>query len=237
MKTVEPFTPIQYVMGKTEFCGLDFVVNEDVLIPRPETELLVEAVLGLIEGSRGKGQGARVLDLCTGSGNIAISLAHKLEQVRKNEALTNSVLNCKIIASDVSEKALEVAKKNAQDHGLSGHIEFLASDLFDNIDGLFDIIVSNPPYVARHEFPELQNEVLKEPRIALDGGDDGLDLYRRIFSEASKHLNSPGCIVTEIGFGQAAFVKEIIGRVSGMRVVEVIKDFNDIDRVIVTRYG
>ena len=159
MKTMEPFTPIQYIVGETEFCGLDFAVNEDVLIPRPETELLVESALAV---ARAREPGARVIDLCTGSGCVAVSIAH---------SLTKNAIDCRIVASDISEKALDVAKSNADAHSVIDKIEFICSDLFCNINDKFDIIVSNPPYIAKFEFETLQREVLKEPRIALDGGD------------------------------------------------------------------
>ncbi|MBI5123858.1 MAG: peptide chain release factor N(5)-glutamine methyltransferase [Candidatus Omnitrophica bacterium] len=222
IKTIEPYTPLQYIIGKEKFFGLDFIVNEDVLIPRPETEVLVEAVLNIVNSIPNTQYPIRMLDLCTGSGCIAISL-------------TKREPNCKIAASDISEKALEVARENARLNGLSGNISFIKSDLFDNIEGEFDIIVSNPPYIARHEFDELQKEVLREPRIALDGGADGLDFYRRIFLEAPRHLKPEGYLLTEIGFGQLEGIKDIIENNKGFEILEVRKDQYGIDRVIVLR--
>lgn len=215
MKTIEPFTPIQYIIGHTEFCGLDMVVNEHVLIPRPETELLVERTII----ARGQGAGVRILDLCTGSGCIAI-------------ALTKGVADCKIVASDISREALDVARLNAARNGALEQIDLVESDLFGNISGRFDIIVSNPPYIAKFEFETLQKEVLREPRIALDGGDDGLDYYRRIINGAPAHLNPHGHILFEIGFGQLNEIRRIIEADGIFRVVEVTKDFNGIDRVV-----
>ncbi len=224
MKTVEQFTPVQYIIGHTEFCGLDLVVNEDVLIPRPETELLVEKA---IEVASGKGKGARILDLCTGSGCVAVSIAH---------ALTKDATGCKIVASDISANALDVAKLNAARHGASDRIEFIKSDLFDSIEDRFDIIVSNPPYIARKEFETLQKEVLKEPRVALDGGEDGLDFYRKIIHAAPGHLNPDGHILFEIGFGQADEIRKIIESGGAFKAIEIKKDFNDIERIAIAKW-
>lgn len=223
MKTIEPYTPIQYIIGNAEFCGLDLIVNEDVFIPRPETEVLVGSAVKLIRSSFVQGQGIRMLDLCTGSGNIAISL-------------TKNISDCRIFASDISDNALDVARKNAARHGVSDRIEFINSDLFDKLEGKFDIIVSNPPYIARHEFKELQKEVLREPPIALDGGEDGLDFYRAIITSAPAYLRSVGYLIFEIGFGQREGICEIIRQTNGFSLVEVIPDQNNIDRVIIAKW-
>lgn len=222
MNRVKPYTPIQYVMGRTQFCGLDFLVSEDVLIPRPETEMLVDTVLEVIKGARRKGKGLSILDLGTGAGNIAITL-------------TKSSENCKIIASDISEKALEVARKNAILNKISGRVEFIKSDLFNDIEGEFDIIVSNPPYVSRPEFNTLQKEVLMEPRIAIDGGEDGLDFYRKIISAAPRHIKDGGYLIFEIGYGQKTAITEILKDAS-FDIFKMKKDFNRIDRVVVARW-
>lgn len=233
MNTVKPFTPIQYIIGKTEFLGSDFIVNEDVLIPRPETEILVEVAVEMasimqaysaISGASGLcGRSLKLLDLCTGSGNIAISL-------------TKKITNCKITASDISSKALTVAGRNAGANGLSGAIEFIESDLFENINDRYDIIVSNPPYIARHEFDTLQEEVRFEPRIALDGGDDGLEFYRRIFIEAHRYLKKGGYVIAEIGYGQARPINEIIVQDGKFKLVDMRKDHNGIDRIITAKW-
>jgi len=255
---IKPHMPIQYIMGRTRFCGLDFIVNEAVLIPRPETELLVEESLKLAKNCHCEGVPAgrpkqsnisdsfrllrqptdklqfprnddvdlRILDLCTGSGCIAIALA---------EALTKNVSNCKMIASDISEDALEIARENAVLNGVVDKVEFIKSNLFDSVAGLFDIIVSNPPYIAANEFGELQKEVLREPRIALDGGRDGLDLYRRIIPAAPRYLNAGGYLLMEIGFGQRQGVEEIVNSSGGLKILEVKKDFAGIDRVVVIK--
>lgn len=222
MKTVAPFTPVQYIIGHTEFYGLDIMVNEDVLIPRPETELLVETAAEL-SGVRGqRSEVRRILDLCTGSGCIAIALTKKLS-------------DCKIVASDISEKALALAVENAKRHQAE-QIEFIQSDLFSDIKGLFDIVVSNPPYIAGPEFAQLQEEVLKEPRLALYGGEDGLDFYRRIFNTAGKFLNTGGYVIVEIGYAQGPAVKDICKNAGGFMVADIKKDLGGIDRVVVAKW-
>ena len=224
MKTVEPFTPIQYIVGETEFCGLDFIVNEDVLIPRPETELLVESVLTL---AKSNGPDVKILDLCTGSGCVAVSIA---------SALTKDAFACKIVASDISDRALDVARLNASRQGIVDKIEFICSDIFCGINDRFDIIVSNPPYIAKFEFETLQEEVLREPRMALDGGEDGLDFYRKIIKSAHDHLKPDGYILFEIGFRQADRIRNIIEADRIFKVLEIKKDFNGIDRVVIAKW-
>jgi release factor glutamine methyltransferase len=220
MSPVAPYTPIQYITGKTEFCGIDFAVDERVLIPRPETEHLVEKVIELASGCDKE---LKILDMCTGSGNIAISL-------------TKSISNCRIVASDISEDALDVARCNAARNGVSDRIEFVKSDLFTNVLGLFDIIASNPPYIARPDFDTLQKEVLREPRIALDGGDDGLEFYRNILSSSMLYLKPDGYVVFEIGYGQMSGILEIIKNIGQFKVAEVIKDWRGIDRIVVVTW-
>lgn len=231
MKTIEPYTPIQYVMGSTEFCGLEFRVDERVLIPRPETELLVETVAQLAGLNSSRAGMLDILDLCTGSGNIAIALMAK-----RCAPLTKNLSNCKIIASDISPAAIEVARRNAIHNGVYDGIEFVCRDLFTDIKGQFDIIVSNPPYIAKHEFLKLQEEVLREPRVALDGGADGLDFYRRIVASLPKYLKRGGYIAMEIGYSQRAAVVGIIDKSGIFRLSDVKKDFNGIDRVIVAEW-
>ena len=217
MKTIEPYTPVQYITGQTKFCGLDFIVNEDVLIPRPETELLVETVIAFSYQS--SAFSLKILDLCTGSGCIAIPL-------------TKNIPECKIVASDISEAALDIARLNAEKNGVCDNIKFVQSDLFSNITGKFDIIASNPPYIAGYEFKSLQKEVLMEPHIALDGGKDGLDFYRRIISEAARYLDRGGYLIIEIGFGQKEAISKIIKDYGELKLLEVKKDFSGIDRVV-----
>lgn len=223
MKTVKPFTPVQYVVGSALFCGLDFIVDERVLIPRPETELLVEEAVRLVRGPLSIFRSPRILDLCTGSGNIAI-------------ALTKALPDCKIVASDISKDALCVARTNAKRQGLDSEIEFIESDLFETMAGKFDLVVSNPPYIAKLEFETLQKEVLEEPRLALDGGYDGLDFYRRIVSESPAYLKNGSMVVFEIGFGHRAEVIKIIEKDKYFKVEGISKDFNGIDRVITAKW-
>ena len=223
-----PFTPIQYIMGQAPFYGLDFEVNENVLIPRPETEGLVTKAIDLIRHHPQDNKTLRILDLCTGSGCIAISLAYTLR-------LTMRERNCKISASDISLDALIVARKNAGQHGLRDDIDFIQSDLFDSIADRYDLIISNPPYISSYEMPNLPKEVLREPHRALLGGGDGLDFYRRIASEASGFLNTGGHVIMEIGYAQREAVIDIIDEAGKFRIVEIVKDFNAIDRIVVAR--
>jgi release factor glutamine methyltransferase len=221
---VKPYTPLQYVIGKETFCGLEFTVDESVLIPRPETEALVETAVELFHERRFTNDERRLLDLCTGSGCIAISLTARLS-------------DCKIVASDISEEALATARANTASNGANGRIDFVKSDLFDNIKGEFDIIVTNPPYVARHEFAGLQKEVLMEPRIAIDGGDDGLDFYRKIIPASRNFLKPYGYLVMEIGYGQAGAIKRLIAHEGVLKFVKLRKDRYGIDRIAVVRNG
>ena len=243
IRTVAPYTPIQYVMGVTEFCELDFAVDHRVLIPRPETELLVYtavAIAGSIFRSRGE---LDILDLCTGSGNIAVSLAVLLGQsdgrmnlTSEAEVLTKGITNCRIAASDISSDSLDVARLNAARNGAAGRIEFIKSDLFSDIKGKFDIILSNPPYIARCEFQTLPEEVLREPVLALDGGTDGLDFYRRIIADAPARLKPGGAIVMEIGYGQRQAVEDIIVNSGSFRLSEVKRDSSGIERIVTVEW-
>jgi len=238
MSSVKPFTPVQYVIGKAEFCGLDFTVNEDVLIPRQETEILVDTVCDIFNAVRRTPNAVRILDLGTGCGNIAISLVVRLPLTinpEPVEGLTKKIPDCRIVASDISARALEVAKINAARHGVYDRIEFVKANLFDGIEGRFDIIVSNPPYVARAEFEALQKEVLMEPRVAIDGGDDGLNFYRNIIPAAAGRLNPGGHLIMEIGYGQRRDISKIIEETGRMELLEVKIDKNSIDRIVVLR--
>lgn len=244
VRPILPHTPIQYIIGRTEFCGLPFSVDERVLIPRPETEMLVEAVADLADSWAHAAGALNILDLCTGSGNIAIALMARLSAPLTQAGsggpgragtLTKRVTNCTMSASDISEEALEAARCNAGRNGLSGKIRFIRSDLFSDLDGRFDIIVSNPPYIARNEFATLQKEVLMEPRIALDGGEDGLDFYRRIIPAARSRLNNGGYIFMEVGYAQAGAVAGILSA-NLFNSIEVKKDFNGIDRMVSGRW-
>jgi len=206
--------PLWYIIGDTDFCGYKIKVDERVLIPRPETEDMAMMVVGVAE------EGQNILDLCTGSGAIAIAVKKELDK---------KGINVKMTASDISEGALELAKENAMANG--AEILFLQSDLFSRMRGRFDIIVSNPPYIPSAEIEKLQREVKDfEPRLALDGGADGLDIYRRIAAEASKYIRRGGMLIMEVGEGEA---NDVVKLFKGNNVYAIIaQDFNGVDRYV-----
>ena len=209
--------PIQYIIGNQEFMNLKFSVNEKVLIPRQDTEILVEKIISLYS----KCENLRVLDIGTGSGAISISLAKYLK-------------NSSIVSVDVSIDAINVAKGNAKLNGVLDQIEFIQSDLFNNLadDNKFDIIVSNPPYIRSKEIEKLQVEIKDyEPILALDGGNDGLDFYRKITEESVRFLNKNGMLAYEIGFDQGEDVKKMFLR--NFNNIEVIKDYQNLDRIVI----
>ena len=206
--------PLSYVIGTRDFFGLTFKVDENVLIPEQETELLVEEV---IKHSEGKS----VLDMCTGSGCIAISIALFGKP-------------SKVAASDISEKALEVARENAKSLK-AGEISFIQGDKFENVTDKFDIIVSNPPYIETGEIDELMPEVRDYiPRLALDGDIDGLKFYRIISKEAVKKLNKNGRIFYEIGYNQSRAVAPILLE-NGFTDVKIMKDYSGLDRIVMAK--
>ena len=206
--------PLSYVIGTRDFFGLTFKVDENVLIPEQETELLVEEV---IKHSEGKS----VLDMCTGSGCIAISIALFGKP-------------SKVAASDISEKALEVARENAKSLK-AGEISFIQGDMFENVTDKFDIIVSNPPYIETGEIDELMPEVRDYiPRLALDGDIDGLKFYRIISKEAVKKLNKNGRIFYEIGYNQSRAVASILLE-NGFTDVKIMKDYSGLDRIVMAK--
>lgn len=203
--------PLQYIVGETEFMGLRFKVNSNVLIPRQDTETLVEEALKVVE------PGMRVLDMCTGSGCIIISILHNASDVTG-------------MAVDISKQALNVAKENAKMNEVA--VLFERSDMFDNVTGTFDVIVSNPPYIPTEVIPKLMPEVRDfEPMDALDGKEDGLYFYRRIADECKKYLNPGGRILVEIGYDQGEAVSELFAQ-AGLSDVKVIKDLAKNDRVV-----
>ena len=255
--------PLAYIVGEQSFMGLPFIVSEDVLIPEQDTENLVEEALRLID------DGSRILDLCTGSGCILLSLLH----------YTNGCIG---VGTDLSGKALEIARRNASAHGLSDQTVWLQGDLFDALDPLnkkdnddkdnkrenykiednkreesrddqaeksteseksesgfpgmsytsgYDMIISNPPYIPTSVIDTLQPEVrCAQPRMALDGGGDGLDFYRRIISEAPAHLVVGGRLLLEIGYDQAEAVSDLL-REAGYYGIEILKDYGGNDRI------
>jgi release factor glutamine methyltransferase len=214
--------PLDYILGSTEFMGHEFKVTPGVLIPRQETELLVEAVLQCV-ACQPRSSSLEILDLGTGSGCIAISLAKALP-------------HAKVTAVDISGHALEVARCNAR--ALSAEVAFVESDLCCNEkvrEKRYDYIVANPPYIPRKEISRLQPEIGFEPRIALDAGADGLDFYRRITADAPGVLNEGGRLFMEIGFNQSGSVKNIIQKSGNFEIIEIIRDYGGIDRVIACR--
>jgi len=288
-RRIEERVPVQYLINRAEFMGEEFYVDENVLIPRPETELLVETVIkkagekinniachceeqsdeaihkltsyyGLLRRHftpPRNDENIHILDIGTGSGCIAIMLARHFchpessrhpecsegsphpKEIRHSERSEESPYpkannRFQITASDVSQKALDVAKRNAKTLGVEDKIEFIQSDIFENIEGKFDVIVSNPPYIAVKEREDLQIEVTRhEPSLALFTEDEeGLDFYRKLASQASLHLNPGGLLAVEIGYSQALQVKKIFGQ-NGFKNIEILKDFADIERVVV----
>lgn len=209
--------PLQHITHRQEFMKMDFFVDENVLIPRSDTEILVEEVIKIAQ----KYNSPRILDLCTGSGAIAISLK-------------KFVSNADITAVDISEKALEIAQKNAEK--LEAKINFVKSDLFDKLDNKkFDIIVSNPPYIRKDEIKKLSEEVQKEPKIALDGGEDGLDFYRIIAEQAINYLKTGSFLCFEIGYNQKNDVIKIIEDEQNYKNTYCKKDLYGNDRIIITQ--
>lgn len=212
--------PLQQLTGEQDFMGLTFSVNEHVLIPRQDTEILVEEVLKELHDSM------RILDMCTGSGCILLSLLHYSN-------------DCEGLGVDLSAEALEVAGRNVLKvltPEKAEHAHFLQSDLFEKVEGKFEIIVSNPPYIASAKVDKLMPEVRDhEPRMALDGTEDGLHFYRRIIKEAGKHLVNSGMLFFEIGYDQGQAVSELM-RAGGYREVQVVQDYAGLDRVVLGTY-
>lgn len=203
--------PLQHLLGYQDFMGLRFQVNEYVLIPRQDTEILVEEAMRYLH------DGMRILDLCTGSGCILLSLLHYSN-------------DCEGVGVDISQEALQVAVQNAELLGIRA--DFLKSDLYEKVTGKFDLLVSNPPYIERAIIPTLMEEVREyDPYIALDGGEDGLDFYRRIIGGAQDYLKRGGQILMEIGSGQAKAVSELL-REAGFKEIDVCRDFAGLDRVV-----
>ncbi|HBY20314.1 MAG: protein-(glutamine-N5) methyltransferase, release factor-specific [Clostridiales bacterium GWE2_32_10] len=212
--------PVQYITNYQEFMSLPFYVDERVLIPRPDTEILIENVIKCCKNKKN----IVLLDICTGSGCIAISIAKYMEDIS-------------IIAVDISNDSLMVATYNADINNVLDKITFIQSDLFESLAkdymNVFDIIVSNPPYIERGEIPKLSREVKDfEPRLALDGGNSGLDFYRKITKESGMYLKNNGKIFYEIGYNQGNAVKNILVE-NGFRDIEITKDLAGLDRCVV----
>ena len=236
--------PVQYILGKQEFYGREFVVTPDVLIPRPETEVLVEVVLRghqppavssqqssplnaqcsplKAQSSMLKAHSFRILDLCTGSGCIGLTLAAEIPEV-------------KVVETDISQQALGVAEQNAHRLGLAGRVDFRQGDLFDVLQGdIFDIIVSNPPYIETATIPTLSKDVQNEPIGALDGGEDGLAFYRRIAYGLGQYLAPGGLVAVEIGHGQGEAVMQLFTQ-AGLEHVTLTLDLAGKERVMTGR--
>lgn len=236
--------PLQYITHHQEFMRLDFYVDENVLIPQQDTEVLVEETMKVIETKRKmqtaeiaknkmtkeKGEPSsviKILDLCTGSGSIAISLAKYLQ----NNEIAEDV---EIIGIDISRQALEIAKKNAKTNGVE--VKFIISNMFkqikDDKEMIFDIIVSNPPYIETNVINTLSKEVQNEPHLALDGGEDGLEFYKTIANEGYKFLKKDGYILVEIGYNQRENVTKLFEERKQYDTISCIKDLAENDRVI-----
>ena len=260
LEKVKNGVPVQYIINKQEFMGLNFYVDENVLIPQPDTEILVEEVIKYCNIIRNVNKTTyekrendyedkkqektkeeniknnliiekikqdninskiKILDLCTGSGIIGISIYKYLE-------------NVEIYASDISKKALEIANKNAKNN--DAKINFINSNMFENIkEKDFDIIVSNPPYIESSVIKELSKEVQNEPRLALDGGEDGLDFYRIILKNASNYLKEDGVLFLEIGYNQKDKLEELFNNSNLYKNIKCVKDLSGNDRVIIIK--
>lgn len=210
--------PFQYITGQQEFYGLEFDVTPDVLIPRPETEILVEEVINDLK----KLNEPKELVFCeigVGSGCISVSILH-------------NIANTAAVATDISERAIAIAQRNAERHGVADRITYIEGDLFAGVDQKFDLIVSNPPYIPDADLTDMQKEVRDfEPHNALFAGSDGLDVVRRIISEAPKHLRSNRLLLIEIGFGQSEILRDLVDQTIWSKP-EFIPDLQGIDRVL-----
>lgn len=209
--------PVAYLTGTREFMGLSFAVNENVLIPRPDTEILTEFVG---EYLRGLGKTVNFVDIGTGSGAIAVSIL-------------KFVKNARAVMVDISAEALKVAKFNAAKFNVDDRAEFFCGDMFLPLKcKIFDAIVSNPPYIPTNDIKNLQSEVKNEPKLALDGGIDGLNFYRRIISDSPNFLTAGGLLAVEIGINQAEIVKNLIAADKNFTAAEIFRDLSGIERVI-----
>ena len=214
--------PLAYIVGQQEFWGLPFEVSPAVLIPRSETELIVEVVLELCPHVNGI---VTVADLCTGSGNVAVAIATERPAAR-------------ITATDISQVALDVARQNARRLGVAGRIDFRCTDLLDGLQGPFDVITCNPPYVAERDRPGLQPEVRDhEPDVALFGGSDGFHLVERLVRNAAGYLRPGGHLLFEFGLGQDERVESLVADTADLRLVELRRDLQGIARTAVVERG
>lgn len=212
--------PAAYITGQREFWGLSFEVSPAVLIPRPETELIVEAAL---EQFADRTRPLTVADACTGSGCLAVALATELPHAT-------------IVATDISQKALDVARRNSERHRVEGHIRFIRTNVLDGVDGTFDLIVGNPPYVRTVDRPALQPEVRNfEPPVALFGGASGMDIVATLVEQAVGRLRDQGYLMFEFGFGQDVAVEELIEKTAGLTLIGLRRDLQGIARTAIAR--
>jgi release factor glutamine methyltransferase len=211
--------PVAYIVGQREFWGRDFTVTPAVLVPRPETEIIIDEA---IDAARGGAATGTIVDVGTGSGCLAVTLALEFPRAR-------------VVATDISPAALDVARGNAERHGAAARITFLEADVLDGIDVRADLIVSNPPYVPESEGPSLPPDVARyEPHRALFGGADGFDVLRRLFAAAASRLAEQGRLVVEFGFGQEAAIRALAGA-TGWNVARIRPDLQGIPRTAVLR--
>lgn len=215
--------PIQYITNKQFFRNCEFYVDKNVLIPQPDTEILVEEAIKILKEKTFQKNKINILDLCTGSGAIIVSLGKELEKISEKY---------NFYGTDISEKAIEIAQKNANSNNVN--VKFYLGDLFEsiNVNEKFDLIVSNPPYIETDVIKTLSLEVQKEPIIALDGGIKGLDFYKRIAKESKNFLTTKGYLFLEIGYNQMEAVCSILKN-ENFKIVSRVKDYANNDRVIV----
>jgi release factor glutamine methyltransferase len=215
--------PLAYITGRQDFWDLTFDVSPDVLIPRPETELIVDAAIELLRGRPGNGGPLRIADACTGCGCLAVALARELPQAQ-------------VVATDVSDTALAVARRNAARHGVEARVHLVRTDVLGGVAGLFDAIVANPPYVRAGDRPGLQPEVREhEPAVALFGGADGVDIVARLVAQAPASLSTGGYLIFEFGFGQDMAVEQLIAETHGLTMIGLRRDLQGIARTAVAR--
>ena len=210
--------PLQYITNEQYFYANKFYVDENVLIPQPDTEILIEEIMNVIKSFKDK-ENITILDMCTGSGCIGITLAKNIK-------------NSKVTLADISKEALEIAKKNAKENNIK--VEFIESNMFENIKEKYDIIVSNPPYIETKIIKTLSKEVQNEPMLALDGGQDGLKFYKILALEAYKHLNKNGFLCMEIGYNQKQAVTKILEETKKYKNIYSKKDLSGNDRIIIS---
>lgn len=209
--------PVAYITGHKEFMGLDFMVDDNVLVPRPDTEILVETALERLKGL----ENPQIADIGTGSGAIIVSVLEKYAGAFG-------------MAVDISPKSLAVAKNNAVHHAVADRLEFACGDLLEPLQGrVFDAILSNPPYIPAPDIASLEPEVRREPLLALNGGTDGLDFYRRLIYGGEQLLKPQGFMMLELGIGQAAVLPDLIKESAKLKIEKIVKDYAGIDRVAV----